>query len=296
MLRSYAVVVVLFSSVVMGSEPAEIINLWPSTPPGPAREVGEEADTTTPDSNKVAGRRLIRLGNVSAPQVHVYLPPVGQRNGSSVVICPGGGFNILAWDLEGTEVAEWLNSIGVTAIVLKYRVPTRSIDPKWLLPTQDAQRTISLVRSKAKAWGLAKDRVGVLGFSAGGKTAVQAALATKRFYEAADEIDDQSCTPDAAMLIYAAYLSDKDNTQLPADVIVTKDAPPMFLVHAFDDPIPVQGALLMTMALKNANVPSEIHVYDTGGHGYGLRQVDSAPVTRWPKRCEVWMKRNGWVK
>lgn len=296
MLRIVAMAAVLSGSVGLGAEPDEIIDLWPGTPPGPAREVGEEADTTTPKSNKVAGRRLIRLGNVSVPQVHVFLPPADKRNGSSVVICPGGGFSILAWDLEGTEVAEWLNSIGVTAIVLKYRVPTHDIDPKWLLPVQDTQRTISLVRSRAKEWGLAGDRVGVLGFSAGGKTAAMTALATVRHYKAIDRTDTLSCAPNAAMLIYSAYLSDKNNSQLPAEVKVTEDSPPMFIVHAFDDPIPVQGALLMAMALKNAKVPSELHVYDTGGHGYGLRPVDSVPVTSWPKRCETWLERNGWTK
>ena len=295
MLRFTFVCFLLTTSVVCGAEPNEIIDLWPGIPPGPSREVGEEADTTKPDGGKVAGRRVIRLGNVSVPQAHVYLPPADKRNGSSIVVCPGGGFSILAWDLEGTEVAEWLNSIGVTAIVVKYRVPTRNIDPKWLLPVQDTQRTISLVRSRAREWGLAEDRVGVLGFSAGGKTAAQTALATERHYEAIDDADKQSCSPNAAMLIYAAYLSEKENSQLPEDVKVTKDSPPMFLVHAFDDPIPVQGALLMGMALKKAGVPSELHVYDTGGHGYGLRPVDSAPVTSWPQRCEVWMKRNGWL-
>lgn len=291
-----AVAIVLSGSVVVGADPDEVIDLWPGTPPGPARETGLESDRTKPTDNKVAGKRLIRLGNVSVPQAHVFLPPADKRNGSAVVVCPGGGFSILAWDLEGTEVAEWLNSIGVTAIVLKYRVPTRGIDPKWLLPVQDAQRTISLVRSRAEKWGLAEDKTGVLGFSAGGKTAAMTALATKRHYEPVDAVDKQSCTPNAAMLIYAAYLSEKENSQLPADVTVTKDSPPMFMVHAFDDPIPVQGSLLMSMALKQANVPSELHVYDTGGHGYGLRPVESAPVTSWPKRCEAWLKRNDWAK
>jgi acetyl esterase/lipase len=290
------ILLVLPGAFIMAAEPNEVIKLWPGTPPGPAREVGEERDTTKPEDNLVGGRRIIKLANVSVPEAHVYLPPADQRTGASVVICPGGGFHILAWDLEGTEVAEWLNSVGVTAIVLKYRVPTSQIEPKWLQPVQDAQRTISIVRSRAKEWGLNAEQVGVLGFSAGGHTAARTALTTERLYEAVDDADNQSFLPNASVLVYPAYLSNKDNTKLPEGLAVTKDSPPTFIVHAFDDPIPVQGSLLLTMALKNANVPSELHVYDTGGHGYGLRPVDSKPVTMWPERCEVWLKRIGWMK
>jgi len=284
-------------SVANGDEraPDEIIKLWPSKPPGPVREIGEERDTSGPDGGKVAGRSVIRLGDVSTPEAHVYLPAADRRSGSAVVVCPGGGFHILAWDLEGTEVATWLNSIGVTAIVLKYRVPTNSVDPKWLQPVQDAQRTISLVRTRAADWGLKSNQIGVLGFSAGGHTAGRAALTTERLYEAVDSADEESFLPNSAMLIYPAYFANEEQTALAEDVVVTKDSPPMFLVHAFDDPVTVNSSLFLTMALKKANVPSELHVYDTGGHGYGLRPVDSKPVTMWSERCEVWLKRNGWA-
>lgn len=274
----------------------EVIKLWPGTPPGPAREVGEEEDITKPEDRLIAGRRIIKLANVAMPEAHVYLPPKDKRSGSAVVVCPGGGFHILAWDLEGTEVAEWLNSIGVTAIVLKYRVPTGSVDPKWLQPVQDAQRTLSIVRSRAADWGLKTDQIGILGFSAGGHTAGRTALTTERLYEPVDEADRQPFLPDAAMLIYPAYFANKEETKLAEDLKVTKDSPKMFMVHAFDDPITVQSSLLLTSALKKAGVASELHVYDTGGHGYGLRPVDGQPVTMWPKRCDDWLKRNGWTK
>jgi acetyl esterase/lipase len=277
-------------------DPTEIIQLWPSTPPGPIRDVGDEADVTKPEDKLIGGRRIIKLANVSAPEAHVFLPAENRRNGSAVVICPGGGYHILAWDLEGTEVAEWLNSIGVTAIVLKYRVPTNNVDPKWLQPVQDTQRTLSLVRRRAEDWGVAADRIGVLGFSAGGDAAARTALATERYYQPVDETDQESCRPNAAMLIYPGYLANKEKTALSRDLIVTKDAPPMFLIHAFDDRVPVESSLFMTLALKNAGVPAELHVFDTGGHGYGLRPVEAHPVTQWPQRCEVWLKRNGWVK
>ena len=274
----------------------EVIKLWPGTPPGPAREVGEEEDITKPEDRLIAGRRIIKLANVAMPEAHVYLPPKDKRSGSAVVVCPGGGFHILAWDLEGTEVAEWLTSIGVTAIVLKYRVPTGSVDPKWLQPVQDAQRTLSIVRSRAADWGLKTDQIGILGFSAGGHTAGRTALTTERLYEPVDEADRQPFLPDAAMLIYPAYFANNEETKLAEDLKVTKDSPKMFMVHAFDDPITVQSSLLLTSALKKAGVASELHVYDTGGHGYGLRPVDGQPVTMWPKRCDDWLKRNAWTK
>ncbi|MEZ6126055.1 MAG: alpha/beta hydrolase [Planctomycetaceae bacterium] len=278
------------------AEPAEVINLWTGTPPGPEREVGEEADTTGADGRTVADKSVIRLGNVSVAQAHVYLPADNVRNGSAVVICPGGGFNILAWDLEGTEVAEWFTSIGVTAIVLKYRVPTRAVDPMWLQPVHDAQRAISIIRGRAAQFQLKSDRIGILGFSAGGHTAARTALTFKRHYEASDNYDGVSCAPDIAMLIYPAYLSNKENTALEEDLLVTADTPPMFLVHAFDDGIPAEGSLLMAMALRKSKVPSELHMYDTGGHGYGLRPVADRPVTTWPKRAEDWLRRIGWIK
>ncbi|MEO1980472.1 MAG: alpha/beta hydrolase [Fuerstiella sp.] len=295
MLR-FALLCTLCFTSLRAAEPTEIIRLWPSTPPGPDREVGEEANVTKPEDRLIAGQRIIKLANVATPEAHVFQPDKNRRNGSAIIICPGGGYHILAWDLEGTEVAEWCNSIGVTAIVLKYRVPTNTVDPRWLLPVQDAQRTLSLVRSRAKEWGLAPDRIGILGFSAGGDTAARAALATKRHYESVDDTDQASCRPDAAMLIYPGYLANKENTALAADLVVTKDAPPMFLVHAFNDRVPMESSLFMSLALKKSGVPAELHVFDTGGHGYGLRPVEGHPVTNWPQLCEVWLGRNGWLK
>lgn len=295
-MRKFFVVLLLCQTIATAAEPDHIIKLWTGVPPGPVRDVGPEQDTSGPNGRNVADRPVIRLGNVSSPEAHVYLAKGDARSSSAVVVCPGGGYNILAWDLEGLEVAEWLNSIGVTAIVLKYRVPTSKVDPKWLQPVQDAQRTLSLVRSKAAEWKLDAGQIGILGFSAGGHAAATTALATERHYTAVDAADQMSCAPDAAMLIYPAYLTNKDNTALSDDLKVTKTSPPMFLVHAFDDGIPVQGSLLLTLALKNAKVPSELHVYDTGGHGYGLRPVADRPVTTWPQRCTAWLKRNGWAR
>jgi acetyl esterase/lipase len=276
-----------------------VLNVWPGTPPGETKPLPPEGDTTKDDGRMVGGRRVIRIGNVSTPQLAVYQPAKDKANGAAVVICPGGGFNILAYDLEGTEVAAWLNSIGVTAVVLKYRVPARDPQKRWLAPVQDAQRAMSIVRSNAAAWGLDPKRIGILGFSAGGATAGFTALfRDARQYPAMDAIDAVSSRPDFALLIYTAYFVERGQTMLnPAlPVTFTADAPPMFFVHAFDDGIPVQNALLAAAELKKVNVPVEVHVYDIGGHGYGLRPVPELPVTTWPQRAEAWLTRRGLLK
>ena len=212
-----------------------------------------------------------------------------------MVICPGGGFNLLAWDLEGTEVAKWLNGLGVTGIVVKYRTPTRDQPKKWLMPVQDTQRAISLVRQHAPEWNLNKNRIGVLGFSAGGMTAALSALSEKRAYAARDEIDNQPYIPNIVVLIYPAYLVNREGTALKEIVRVTPKSPRMFLVHAFDDPVTMQSSLKMMSALKRAGVSSELHLYDAGGHGYGLRSDKSLPIAGWPKRCEEWLRHIQWI-
>lgn len=275
--------------------PQVMIDLWPEGPPGPAMDVGEEVDVTKDTDDLIAGRRIIKLTNVKSPQAHVYLPPAEKRNGSVCIVCPGGGFNILAWDLEGTEVAEWLNSLGVTAVVLKYRVPTRNQDPMWLASTQDAQRTVSIVRANAEKWQIDAKRVALMGFSAGGFATVKTCLAKERHYAPVDDRDTNSCKPDRGILIYSAGLPDDAKQETFDDFGVDKNTPPMFIAHTFDDFVPVQGTANMLLALKSAGVPSELHVYDAGGHGYGLRQVDKLPVTTWTTPCEAWLRRAGWL-
>lgn len=286
--------VLAFSSAAQARDPDVVINLWPGNPPGSPIKTGPEQDFTKPEDRLIAGRKIIKLGNVATPQAHVFLPPQEKRNGTSVVICPGGGFSILAWDLEGTEVAEWLNTLGVTGIVVKYRVPTRDQNPPWLMPVEDAQRAISLARNRASEWGLAADRVGILGFSAGGATAALTAVKNgERIYPAADQTDSFGCRPDFAALIYPGGLIDEKTGQLRESVVVTKEMPPMFFAHAQDDRAVVENSVLLFLALKKAGVPSELHVYDAGGHGYGLREVPDFPVTTWHIRCGDWLKRRG---
>lgn len=292
---AFSIALLLAALPALAREPNLVVNVWPDKPPGETKAFPPEADTTKADGRMVAGRRVIRLGNVTTPQLAVFRPAKERDTGAAVVICPGGGFNILAYDLEGTEVADWLNTIGVTGIVLKYRVPFRDPQKRWLAAVQDAQRAMSLTRSRAREWGIDPQRIGILGFSAGGATAaLTSILLDDRQYPAADAIDRVSSRPDFSLLIYTGgALVDRGATELRGDVKVPAGVPPMFFVHAFDDNVPVFASLLLAAEVKKVGGSAEVHVYDAGGHGYGLRPVAELPVTTWPKRAEEWLARRG---
>lgn len=293
--RSCLLAAVAFVAVdAFAAEPL-VLDLWPGTPPGDVKELPPEADQTKPEDRLIAGRRIIKLGNVSNPQIAVYRPSSEMDTGAAVVICPGGGHNILAYDLEGTEVAEWLNSIGVTGIVLKYRVPFRDPEKRWGAAVQDAQRAMSLVRSKAEEWKLDPQRIGICGFSAGGETAGLTSLLADRQYEAIDDIDKTPFRPNFAILVYPGGFLEKGDAKLRDYVTVTSAAPSMFFVHAFNDGVSVRNSLLLASELKGAGVSAEVHAFATGGHGYGLRSTDE-PVTRWPQRAGEWLGEQGFLK
>ena len=283
---------ILFSAQVWAAEPGKLIPLWPGRAPGETNTVSTERDTSKPGEKPVAGKPVIRLGNVSQPSITIFPPAAGKNTGAAVLVCPGGGYSILAWDLEGTEVCDWLNAIGVTGVLLKYRVPKREQGP-----LQDAQRALGLVRQRAKAFGLDPQRIGVLGFSAGGNLAAElCANFTERAYPAVDEADAVSCRPDFQVLIYPAYLVQKDDPgKISPQVAVTSNTPPTFIVMAANDPVRVENALGYALALKQSKVPVELHVYPTGGHGYGLRRT-AEPITAWPDRATEWMKSRGWLE
>jgi acetyl esterase/lipase len=265
------------------------VPVWPVAAPGASANPTAEADMTTAKDNLVAGKPLIRLGNVSTPTLTLYTPK-GYNSGVAVVVFPGGGYNILAIDLEGTEVCDWLTSIGANCVLLKYRVPGTGPYPKSPAALQDAQRALGLVRQHAGEWGIDPNRVGVLGFSAGGHLA--AAISThfdQRLYDPIDAADKLSCRPDFAVVIYPGYLALADRNFAPnADINPTTNTPPTFIVQAEDDPVHVENAVVYFMALKNAKVPAELHIYAKGGHGYGLRRT-ADPVTAWPEAVATWL-------
>jgi acetyl esterase/lipase len=292
-----AVIAFATASPAFGAMVSEPIPLWPKGAPNEKGDVGEEHDTTKPDDGLVSGQRVIRLGNVSKPEITLYRPPKEKDTGTAVVVCPGGGYSILAMDLEGTEICEWFNSIGVTGVLLKYRVPTRPGDDKHVLPLQDAQRALSLVRFHAQEWNLDPKRIGVLGFSAGAHlTASLSTTFDRRAYEPVDDADRVSCRPDFSMPIYPAYLALKDqDNKIAPDLTVTTNTPPTFLIQAEDDGVRVENSLFYYLALKNAKVPVEMHLYPNGGHGYGLRPSDKL-ITSWPKRAEEWLRGLGMLQ
>jgi len=239
---------------------------------------------------------IIRLGNVSAPELAIYKPAADKANGAAVVICPGGGYNILAYNHEGTEVAEWLNTLGVTGIVLKYRVPVRKDRAaRHDAPLEDVQRALGVVRHRAGEWGLDANRIGVLGFSAGGNLAALASTNyEKRTYEAIDEADKVSCRPDFSILIYPAYLVDKQDV-LQKELAINDKTPPTFIAITQDDGVRVEGPLHYYLALTKAKVKAEMHIYPIGGHGYGLRPSKN-DVSTWPARAGDWLKTIGMLQ
>jgi acetyl esterase/lipase len=274
-----------------------VVNPWPGKPPGETKELPPETDITKPEDKPVGGRKIIKLTNVSTPTLSVYKPDAELDTGAAVIVCPGGGHFILAFDHEGTEVAEWLNGIGVTAIVLKYRVPARNPDKRWEAAVQDGQRAVRVVRHRSKEWGVDPARIGILGFSAGGETAGRTAmLHAEPQYAPVDEIDTLSGRPDFAVLIYPGGFDEPGQPgKLRENVRVDASTPPMFFAHSADDPVPVTNSVLLFQQCLAANVPAELHVYSSGGHGYGMRQTGH-PCNTWPDRCRDWMADSGWLK
>jgi len=269
-------------------KPWTTLKLWPGKAPGETGDIGPESERPLQPGQ----RKVVRIQNVSVPTLSIFKPQT--PNGAAVVVCPGGGYNILAWDLEGTEVAEWLNELGITALVLKYRVPRRKDRSKHEAPLQDAQRALGLVRHNAKAWGIDPKRIGILGFSAGGHLSATALTNYhKRTYPRVDAADDASCRPDFGVLVYPAYLVDNETkTKLVPEVPVDKQTPPAIFIHAGDDRVTADSSVQMWLAMRRAGVHSALHVFPHGGHGYGLRPSKD-PVSKWPRVAADWMRRNG---
>jgi acetyl esterase/lipase len=274
--------------------------IWPGAAPDAQPVPGPENYTMT--TKLIAGRPFVMVGNVSQPTLTVYSPK-GTNTGVAVVVFPGGGYHELAIDLEGTEICDWLTSKGITGVLLKYRAPTPKVGRyrESPLALQDAQRTLGLVRFRAAEWHIDPHKIGVIGFSAGGH--LVAATSThfdKRSYSAVDAADKASCRPDFAIALYPGHLSPwysddphswTDTKQLGfnPNVTVTSNTPPTFLLQAQDDPVDdVRNSMAYSLALRNARVPVELHLYAEGGHAFGLRRT-KFPITEWPQLVEKWL-------
>lgn len=274
------------------------IPIWPGTPPDAHIQHLKKPEYV---KNEVMqnGAPLVWVCNVTRPTMTVY-SPTGRNTGVAMVVFPGGGYNALAMDLEGTEICDWLTSRGITAVLLKYRVPLKKTEPYTEpspLALEDAQRTLALVRFHAAAWHIDPHKIGVIGFSAGGH--IVAATSThfnQRSYPALDAADRESCRPDFAIACYPGHLwSPDEGFKLNPNVPVTTHMPPTFLLQAEDDDVDgVEQSLTYFIALKKAGVPVEMHLYAQGGHGFGLRP-SKFPITGWPHLVETWLKTIGMI-
>jgi acetyl esterase/lipase len=235
----------------------------------------------------------LRITNIAEPRLEFYEPAAGKKNGGAVVIVPGGGFGILASGHEGAELAEWFRERGFVAAVLQHRCPTNKLAKPSELPAQDCQRAISLVRAKAAELGVKPDKIGLFGFSAGGQVALIAATNDmQRLYPSADDIDKASCRPDFLMLCYPwKILADGSVTELKPEIHIGASTPPTFIAQAEDDKGSLaEGSALAFLALRKAKVSAELHIYSTGGHGFGLRPNETQAPGDWPGRLELWLR------
>ncbi len=283
MLAKSAAVVLLFGMTALAAHNGDSVPLWANGAPG-SETMAAKPEVLTPPAKPGDSTHVSSIHN---PSLLVYLPPKEKATGAAMIVAPGGGHQFLSIDTEGTNVAEWLNSIGVAAFVLKYRLAREPGSPYKVEvhPYADAQRAIRMIRARAAEWNVDATRVGIMGFSAGGEVA---AMASTRFDmgnpDAADPIERQGSRPNFQILIYPGIQADKFQ--------VTKDTPPTFMLAADNDKGPSTAIPALYLSLKSAGVPAEIHIYNSGGHGFGLRQPDPRPnviYSTWVLRLQDWM-------
>ena len=288
---------------VAGADDSLVVEIWPGKVPDDSGNIGPEKFLMSPklDHKQVEVTEPTQMvTGVTKPTITIHRPVKDKETGTAMLICPGGGYWNLYWQLEGEEVATWLNSLGVTGIILKYRVPRRPDEPKGepaRRPLQDAQRALSLVRSKGREWGIAPQRIGVVGFSAGGHLAIATATSfDKRTYEPIDDVDKISCRPDFAVAVYSGYLKVADKDELAPGLRIPAGTPPIFLAHGGDDIVsPPEHSVLMYLALRRAGVPAELHIYATATHDFGVRASDH-PCSTWTESCANWLRHQGLLK
>ena len=295
-MKSALFLLAFFFSATLHAEPSRTFKLWEGKPPGDFVTPGPEIVTPPkPGENPP----ILRITNIAEPRLEIYEPAADKKNGAAVIIVPGGGFGILASGHEGADLAVWFRDRGFVAGVLQHRCPTNKLPKPWDFPAQDAQRAVSLVRAKAADLGVKPDRVGLFGFSAGGQVALIAATNDEaRLHPAVDEIDKASCRPDFLMLCYPwKILADNSLTELKPEIHITAKTPPAFIAQANDDPGSLaEGSTLAFLALRKAKVSAELHIYSTGGHGFGLFPNGTQAPGDWPGRAELWLKARGLMK
>lgn len=282
-------VLFVLAELAIAAEPITL-KLWPD---GPPTAMVPKSDATVKLIQSYGGAGPSRITDVSDPTITIFRPE--KPNGTSVIVAPGGGFMFLSYAHEGTQVCEWLNSLGVTAVLLKYRTPTRDEKEMFELPVQDAERALGLVRHHAAEWNLDPRRVGLLGFSAGANLTGHAAWDRgDRTYPQQPELDDPR-GPDFLVFIYGGGFLDKDDiSKLRAGFSIPADAPPVFMLVAHDDKSnPVEMAMLY-LEYKKRDLSAELHIYAKGGHGFGMRK-SGQPINDWPQRCAEWMKSLGYL-
>ena len=271
-------------------KPAEIINLWPGTAPGETGNIGPERILPN------RPRPFDQLENVSVPTLAVFYPPADKRTGTGVLVIPGGGLDRLAIETEGYEVAEWLNAHGITAFLLKYRVPRRTPGAAWRVGVQDAQRAMGLIRAHAAEWKVDPDAIGAIGFSAGAEINVRLSVlhAEPRQYDPVDDADKFSTRPDFNIAMYGGGFANTNNNTMNQDVAsrINASTPPMFIGHAFDDA--ALSSVILLGALKRAIVPSELHIFAAGAHGFGVRD-SGLTIAEWPELCLRWLGQLGFL-
>ena len=269
-------------------EPSLNLPLWDQYAPGEnTRDAGTALATRKTDNPLIT-----RVEKITFPTLDVF--PAERPNGKAVLILPGGGFRYVVTDLEGSEAAKWLNDLGITAFVLRYRT-SESREEAWKRPLQDSQRAIRLIRANADRWKINPKQIGLLGFSAGGQVASIHLTAKDASYPSADAIDQQSHRPNIGILIYPWRIYDDAKQLLISPIGVDSNTPPTFLVHTHDDASTSLGAVMFYAALKQNNIPAELHVYQNGGHGYGTRSRPNSAIGSWKDRGTDWLRVNGWI-
>ncbi|MCB0650623.1 MAG: alpha/beta hydrolase [Saprospiraceae bacterium] len=275
----FSTITILLLSGILNGQTRDTIYLWPDEVPGEtgAKHAPIQTDNTSGD--------VIRLTDITNPALIVFEPDKKSDSGAGIIICPGGGYNILAIDKEGYEIAAWFNNLGHTAFVLQYRVPDKQ---KGAL--NDIQRAVRIVRDKAEYYNINTEKIGVLGFSAGGSLCARSStMFTENSYSPIDGIDTLSCRPDFSMLIYPAYLDMGENNSLTPELTITEKTPPFFIFGTADDKYG-NSSLIMAKALRDNNISVELHLLPKGGHGYGLRPGNIAAET-WPSLAKDWLNK-----